>query len=264
MTELEGLRRTWDGLALQDPFWAILTDPNRAQNRWRAEEFFETGKEEIRIVLQYLESRSLTPDLNGSVLDFGCGAGRLTQALADRFHSAVGLDISEAMVALARTYNRFPDSCQYVCSASTTLPFADNAFGLVYSSIVLQHMESHHASKYIAEFLRVLEPEGVLVFQVADRRKGQSVRQTGAVLKRTFTRALQRMGIASGQMEVHCLPEDKIRKIAIGAGGRIVDVQVTNSLAPDFNGQLRFLPAETAVGFVAKQYCVRKIPRASA
>ena len=38
----------------------------------------------------------------GKALDFGCGVGRLSQALADYFDRVVGADVSPTMIGLAR------------------------------------------------------------------------------------------------------------------------------------------------------------------
>lgn len=44
-------------------------------------------------------------------LDFGCGVGRLTQALAAHFDEVTGVDISPSMIKLAKKYSRHGDGC---------------------------------------------------------------------------------------------------------------------------------------------------------
>jgi SAM-dependent methyltransferase len=44
--------------------------------------------------------------------------------------------------------------------------FPDNSFDLVYSNIVLQHMEPRYSESYIGEFIRVLKPGGMTYFQL--------------------------------------------------------------------------------------------------
>jgi SAM-dependent methyltransferase len=100
-------------------------------------------------------------------LDFGCGAGRLTQALAARFARCDGVDIAPSMIEVARRYNRFPDRCHYHLNTSSDLrDFADASFSFVYTVLVLQHMRPDYAKAYLREFLRVLAPGGLLVFQI--------------------------------------------------------------------------------------------------
>src|ERR1700739_3223768 len=133
MEYLEILQKAWNGIGEQDAFWAILTDPKRKGYKWEPSEFFETGRREVQTVLGHLQSLSVPVDFNGGALDFGCGAGRLTQALAARFAWAAGVDISATMVSLAEKHNQFSDSCRYITNASDALPLDDATLSFVYS-----------------------------------------------------------------------------------------------------------------------------------
>lgn len=258
MRYLEVLQKTWDGLAEKDAFWIILTDPGRKGNKWDPSEFYKTGAREVETVLSYIKSLGISPDFNGSALDFGCGAGRLTQALAARFCGAVGIDISEKMITLAREYNQFPDSCRYISNGSNSLPLADGAFSFAYSSIALQHIDPHCVENYIAEFLRVLKPGGVLVFQLADKRKDGPLRQFVGTVRVRIRRVLERAGLLDGHMQVLFFEEKRVRRILGGLQSEIKDIQFTNSLAPNFNGDLQFLRSEPETGLISKQYCLVK------
>jgi hypothetical protein len=57
-------------------------------------------------------------------------------------------------------------------------------------------------------------------------------------------------------MKMHCLPERIVRR-ALGSA-KIVDIQLTNTAAPDFNGKLVYLQQAPRTGYVGKQYCVVK------
>jgi hypothetical protein len=79
---IDQLKQNWEAFGRRDPLWAILTQPDKKGGKWQAEEFFCRGKQEIDGVLDYLKSLPLNHVLKlGSALDFGCGIGRLTQAL---------------------------------------------------------------------------------------------------------------------------------------------------------------------------------------
>jgi SAM-dependent methyltransferase len=256
VTDLKRLEKVWEGLAKEDPLWAILTDPERKGNKWRPVEFFETGTQEVKTVLDHLKAQALSLDFGGKALDFGCGAGRLTQALAVHFSDTVGVDISATMIELARKHNQFPDSCIYVCNTSNELPFGDNEFSFVYSSIVLQHIEPRFIGKYITEFLRVLKPGGTVVFQLADQRKGEHFVKFAGRIHAKLRATLVAAGLTKGRMEVHCFPETKVREILAGGRCQVKDIQITNSLARNFNGNLLYLPSEPQEGYVGKQYCI--------
>ena len=87
MITLDKLRNDWDNLAERDALWAILTDSRKAGCKWEIAEFMATGESEISTVMTYLAWVGYLPDRKSMALDFGCGVGRLTQALAQRFAS---------------------------------------------------------------------------------------------------------------------------------------------------------------------------------
>jgi len=161
------LRRHWDALARADPFFAVLTDTDKQGNRWAIDEFFSTGVAEVDRDMERIRSCAGAAP-GGAALDFGCGAGRLTQALARHFGSVTGVDISEEMVALARTHCH-DGRVRFVHNARPDLgAFPDASFGLVYSRITLQHIAPVYTMRYLGEFVRVLAPGGILSVQVPE------------------------------------------------------------------------------------------------
>lgn len=167
MSELESLGRTWDSLGDSNPMWAILTTPEN-RHHWDPDEFFGTGEQDIATEFAYLES--LDVDLTrGRALDFGCGLGRLTQPLADRFDEAVGVDIAASMIEGARAANRRGSRCQFVHNERDDLTiFPDGSFDFVFSLLVLQHVAPWMAERYLREFVRVLKPDGIGYFQMTE------------------------------------------------------------------------------------------------
>jgi len=163
---LKDLQKHWDEFGKRDPLWAILTLPEKQNQKWNPAEFFQRGEEEIAGVMAYLDSLGLAPRRR-KALDFGCGVGRLTQSLGNYFEESHGVDIAPSMIAAARNYNRHGDRCHYHLNDKDDLTlFADNSFDFIYSVIVLQHMQPQYSRKYIEEFLRILVPGGVLLFQI--------------------------------------------------------------------------------------------------
>jgi SAM-dependent methyltransferase len=173
----------WESHAQYDPLWAILSDPTKQGRRWDLNEFFETGSKEISVLLYRLAELGI-PIARGHALDFGCGVGRLTQALASHFEHAVGVDISPTMVRLAAKLNRHGDRVRYVCNSREDLTvFDSDTFDLIYSDIVLQHVDPAATRHYIADFFRVLKKGGLLVFQLPShpRPPSDAVRQATAM-----------------------------------------------------------------------------------
>jgi SAM-dependent methyltransferase len=164
--ELKDIQANWDQFGKTDPFWAILTDPAKRGGQWGPTEFFETGRKEIAEVMAYVQSLPIELK-RGRALDFGCGAGRLTQALCDYFTECHGVDIAPSMIELANRYNRYSDKCQYHLNDRSDLAlFGNDEFDFIYSNIVLQHMRPEYSASYLIEFLRLLRPGGLLVFQL--------------------------------------------------------------------------------------------------
>jgi len=168
------LKKNWEIFGKTDALWSVLTAPGKEGNKWKPDEFFETGRKEIDDTLAYLSSLGFSVN-RGNALDFGCGVGRLTQAMAEHFQRVCGVDISEAMIEKAESFNRFGDVCRYCINTEDNLPaFNNEEFDFVYSNIVLQHMKPVYSKKYIVEFGRVLKKGGLLVFQLPSGRKRQS------------------------------------------------------------------------------------------
>lgn len=265
MSNLETSQRIWEQNAAKDPLWVVCSDAAKKGGRWNEAEFFQTGANEIRVVMEHLRGLGLSPAAEGVALDFGCGAGRLTQALASQFGEAVGVDISPTMIEQAKRYNKFAGRCQYLCNSSDTLPVESHKYDFIYSSIALQHIELPYARKYIREFLRVLKPSGQLVIQLADRRKHDYVARLketvrirtrlGAVLK-----FLGLIDYKPFRFAIHCLGETHLREILAGTRCHVVDVQFTNSIEPNFNGNLRYLASEPTNGYISKQYVIAREP----
>jgi SAM-dependent methyltransferase len=256
MSTLDSLRDDWEQLAEQDALWAILTDSTKVDGKWELAEFMATGKAEIATVMSYLSRIKCIPNCKGSALDFGCGVGRITQALAPEFATCVGLDISQQMIDKATTFNQFRN-CTYVASSESRLPFANESFIFIYSNIVLQHVPPQFAIEYVREFVRILAPGGVLLFGVQDAFIGVSSMLTRVRnLVQLRSRIKRALGKPVGNMQMYCLPEQEIRT-ALG-DAHIVDIQYTNIGAKDFNGNLVYLPRPLSSGYVGKQYCVMK------
>lgn len=211
---LEELGRSWELLGTEDPLWAILSDPAKRSGGWDIDEFLATGRQEATQVLAHLNELSLNSERN-RFLDFGCGVGRVTHALARYFDRADGVDLSRAMIDKAIALHSDVQNLFFHHSPSRGLPFVDETFDLVYSRLVFQHMPTEVALPYIAEFVRVLRPGGVAVFQAPSRcLVDQEVKPS----------EIRFLG-DSAFIEMHAHPPEVIEQTVEGSGGRIVDVR---------------------------------------
>jgi SAM-dependent methyltransferase len=257
--DLEKLKDDWEALARNDALGAILTDQTKSGGKWQLDEFMATGESEVVTVMEHLRQIGHEPDFGGAALDFGCGVGRLTQALARRFASCTGVDISKEMVSQAERLNKYPH-CRYVVNAESRLPFRDGEFAFIYCNIVLQHVPKRFAEEYLREFVRILGAGGILVFGVQDSFAMPDVASRVTRIRqilRVRSRIKRALGSSEGEMLMHCLPEAAVRT-ALGLNAKVVDIQWTNTAAKDFNGKLIYLEQPLRSGYVGRQYCVLK------
>ena len=226
---LSGLRRHWDEYGRSDPLWAILTAPDKKGNRWSIDEFLQTGRDEIAALVAYLDALGLGRTRRRA-LDFGCGAGRLSHALATYFDHVVGVDIAPSMIDAARKLHAGVRGLEFRINASDRLDSIESAsIDLVYTRLVLQHMPERYVRAYLAEFVRVLSPVGVLVFQLPSADP-LPVKVEGHALKRllprpviSMIRAVRRLR-EFPRMEMHGLPRDEVEELLVSLGARVVDV----------------------------------------
>lgn len=170
VVRLRTLKRNWERLGRRDPFWAALTDPVKRETGWDPEQFYRSGAAEIEALLQQAQQLGISVSRRRA-LDFGCGAGRLTQALANHFDRCDGVDISKTTLRMARRHNQQPERCFYHLNVTSDLRlFADASFSFACSTLVLQHIEPRDSKRYLRDLLRVLAPGGLLVFQLPSHR----------------------------------------------------------------------------------------------
>jgi SAM-dependent methyltransferase len=143
----------------------VLAWKDTEDGRWDVDAFYAEGERDISSLLAEAAALGVTP-VYGDALDFGCGVGRLSNALADRFEHVTGVDISAPMVDQARRLvEAKKDNCDFVVNVEPTLPFASASFNFLVSNIVLQHIPPRLAKGYVREFMRILKSGGVAIFQ---------------------------------------------------------------------------------------------------
>lgn len=220
-------QRDWDDLAALDPMWAILGDPTLRFGQWDATEFFASGERELAAALDLAAPHHL-PQRWDAALDFGCGLGRITRALAGRFAHATGVDISAEMVARATEIGAGAPNLEYLVNGATDLTLlGDRRFDLVWSRLVLQHQPSRaHALRYVDELLRVLAPGGLLYLQMPvaiplvrrlepRRRAYAALRGLGLPERVLYER------LRLHPVRMTAVPESVLERAIVAGGGRV-------------------------------------------
>jgi demethylmenaquinone methyltransferase/2-methoxy-6-polyprenyl-1,4-benzoquinol methylase/phosphoethanolamine N-methyltransferase len=119
-----------------------------------------------------------------SVLDVGCGTGGVTipaKLKVGKNGRATGIDPAPEMIAIARRKaSRAGLEIDFRVGVIESLPFADETFDAVTSSLMMHHLPEHVQVKGLAEIKRVLKPGGRLL--IADM-----MRSSSSFLERLFT-----------------------------------------------------------------------------
>jgi 2-polyprenyl-6-hydroxyphenyl methylase/3-demethylubiquinone-9 3-methyltransferase len=100
------------------------------------------------------------------LLDVGCGAGFLSNALAQEGIAVEGLDLSPESLATARRHDA-TQSVHYQSADAYELPFANGVFDAVTAMDFLEHVED--PARVISEIARVLKPGGLFFFHTFNR-----------------------------------------------------------------------------------------------
>jgi SAM-dependent methyltransferase len=243
-------KRDWEELAAVDPLWAVLSAGGLKGGRWDLERFLATGPADVEAVLA-ASGQLGRPALRRRVLEFGCGVGRVARPFASLFDEYVGIDVAEGMVSQARKLHSDLPNCTFVVSSAPGLGmFRDAAFDLVYSNLVLQHLPERAAvERYLDEFLRVVRPDGIVVFQLPAHL---GLRQRLQPRRRLY-RLLRGLGLGAHFLQRR-LGLHPIRLLAVP------EAEIRAHLERH-GGTVALVTAEDASGISSRRYYVTAAPR---
>jgi len=165
------MRADWDGRARENAFYYIAS----SKDDWDPADFYASGEQSVEEIIR--------PDMDEicrgrspakmRVLEIGCGAGRMTRALAGIFGEVHGVDVSGEMVSQGRELLAdIPNAHLHRNSGADLQVLGDLRFDFAFSFIVFQHIPSQAIiENYIREVQRVLRPGGLFKFQVQGSSK---------------------------------------------------------------------------------------------
>ena len=231
-------KRDWDDLGEMDAFWAVLSDPKLRYGKWDINEFFSTGERVIEKIMRSAE-RLGYPSGRDLALDFGCGVGRLTRPLSRHFQRCYGIDISERMIDKAREINQSVPNCEFTVNTENDLRvFPDDHFDMICSFRVLQHVPGRRVIRsYISEFVRTLEKNGLLVFQlpchIPRRRRIQPRRRAYGLLRALgFSKRFLHERLRLSPIRMSFISEDKITAFLDTLGAQVLETQPDLDASP--------------------------------
>jgi SAM-dependent methyltransferase len=159
------MRSFWDQRAEEDPFFFV--DNRMEYRRPDLERFWADGERDLDLLLSALGAAVERSD---TVLEIGCGVGRLTRVLSERARAVLALDVSERMLELAREHNGALSNVEWVRGDGSTLDgIRSGSVDACVSHVVFQHIPDPEITLgYVREIGRVLRPGGWAAFQISN------------------------------------------------------------------------------------------------
>jgi 2-polyprenyl-3-methyl-5-hydroxy-6-metoxy-1,4-benzoquinol methylase len=160
----------WEEWGRRDPYFGVITDPKFRRSEMDdhiKREFFESGESHAHGVLTTIR-RYVDPGFAPrTVLDFGCGVGRLLIPFAKVVDEVVGLDVSPSMLQEARR-NCDEQGLRNVrlLDSDDSLSTLTGSFDLIHSCIVFQHIPAERGRAILSKLLQHLRPGGVGAIQL--------------------------------------------------------------------------------------------------
>jgi SAM-dependent methyltransferase len=149
----------WRVLGQNNPYWAVLSHPDfLAENITpeKVEVFYASGEPFIDEIVAGLEKTTgFKP--SGRALDFGCGVGRLSEAMTRHADQVTGVDISPGMLELARARGSRVTYLDHVPAGP---------FDWINSFIVFQHIPPERGEQIIEDLLSKLADGGMVSLQL--------------------------------------------------------------------------------------------------
>jgi SAM-dependent methyltransferase len=163
---LDKMRQDWDERARENARFYVNTE----RTDWTDEDFFESGRRTVReeILTDMINICQGKDPKQMKVIEIGCGAGRVTRALAEIFGEVHAVDVSGEMVELAREALRaVPNAHVYQNNGMDLGVIPPGEYDFAFSSIVFQHIPSREIiESYVREVHRLLRPGALFKFQV--------------------------------------------------------------------------------------------------
>ncbi|MDA9981484.1 methyltransferase domain-containing protein [Gammaproteobacteria bacterium] len=193
--DFEKLYDDWRKIGEEEPCWGVCTNelflPNNIDDN--IEKFYAKGRKDVQTLRKI--ARKVDFSFEGKrVLDFGCGVGRLTFAMAPYAASVVGVDISEGQLKEARK-NCTYGNVDFIQSSDDLTKLDMDIFDGIISLLTLQHNRPPLIRRILEQLLQLLKPGGHAFLQIHTD-----------VPNRDFEEILE-------AMEMHYLPGAEVEKI---------------------------------------------------
>jgi SAM-dependent methyltransferase len=212
----------WTRLGQEAPHWSVLTQ-DQFRPAYIAETraaFYASGERDRALVSGTLARHGLSPADLPRLVEFGCGVGRASLALAQDFREVIACDISPSHMALGRRAASEAGRGNIGWFHSTAeRPMPGGRHDLWFSRLVLQHNPPPAMAWLLATAFGRLAPGGVAMFQVPTHQEGYRFEVEAYLAREPGT-----------EMEMHVLPQATVFRLAAEARLQVLEVREDTQL----------------------------------
>jgi ubiquinone/menaquinone biosynthesis C-methylase UbiE len=140
--------------------------------------FRDMGKKHVDELIDFLNSHNIDVK-DKTIVEVGCGAGRMTEFLAKKFRLVYATDIASGMLYRLEQRLGVLPNVKLLCSDNLSL-IPNESTDIILSTLVFQHNPESLVKKFFEDGYRILKPEGYYVFQLSVKDKHEVVQKNHA------------------------------------------------------------------------------------
>jgi len=166
-------KRVWNKAAAADSKYYVIAGVDD-RREWELSDFFMSGENDVKeFVLPFLHKMNMDPSTK-SMVEIGCGVGRVTHTFSQVFEKITAFDISKEMISQARELNGDLANVHFQEGSGASLrPLDDATVDFCFSYLVFTHFSKYWLFEaYFAEMARVLTHGGLFKIELDGRAWG--------------------------------------------------------------------------------------------
>ena len=228
-----GTDKDWEKWGATEPYFGVLSNVKYRRNKLNQlarNAFFESGENHVIRVFKAIRDNFDPQFSPRSVLDFGCGVGRLIIPFARHADKVVGVDVSTSMLSEAKRNCELTELAKKITLAQSGDPSCiESQFDLVHSFIVLQHIPWQRGRQILQALSGLVSKNGYLAVHIFTSCNTHPIVRLLVRLRYCFPPANWVRNIMSGRhifepaMQLHVYDMDTImHDLEVGRFGKIL------------------------------------------
>lgn len=158
------MQQYWDCAASESAYGSVMT----AKKDWDKDEYYAEGKKHVEeLVIPFLQKHNIQHANEKTIVDIGCGTGRMSVFLREIFGKVIGTDVSAEMIQKAKEDHAHTDIRFLATSGSDLKDIPSDTADIVFSYATLQHVNTLSSlESNLKEIFRILKTGGRMKVEV--------------------------------------------------------------------------------------------------